>query len=91
MSVGTRTHVNPSIRWNLSGEGGVLLDLSQGKYYNLNGIGSLVWQQLMAGASLEDIVKDLHDRYGSPTGQVTRDVRAFLTSLLSKGIISHVE
>jgi hypothetical protein len=91
MSVATRTAINPSIRWNLSGEGGVLLDLKRGKYYNLNGMGVMIWRQLVAGGTVDDVVADLHARYQTPVEQLTGDVRAFMGSLLAKGILHHAD
>jgi hypothetical protein len=68
-------------------DGAVLLDVRGGKYFSLNGVGALIWQELAAGKAPSDIATQLSARFGVPAVDVQSDVDEFITRLRSKRLL----
>jgi len=69
------------------GDGAVLLDLHSGKYLALNPVGSLVWQGVAAGDSLDAIVGRLAGLFIVPAERLRQDAEALLVQLLARGLV----
>ena len=54
---------------------------------NLNSTGSLIWSHLENGASEEDIVSAMLEKYDITKDVAERDVRAFLDKARDAGVI----
>lgn len=67
--------------------GMVLLDLAAGKYFSLNNVGALIWQQVVAGRSCQAISDSLRQRFQTSLEKAMADVVAFLNDLREKGLI----
>jgi hypothetical protein len=67
--------------------GAVLLDLNQGTYFSLNGVGSLVWQQIQEGASFCQIARFVAASCAVSEDKVEADISRFLTRLGQQGMI----
>ncbi|MBY0493279.1 MAG: PqqD family protein [Cyanobacteria bacterium] len=67
--------------------GAVLLDLNQGTYFSLNGVGSLIWQQIQEGASFSQITHFVAASCSVPENGIEADVSRFLAQLHDKGMI----
>ena len=80
-------HVRGHVRSVLDPDGAVLLDLRQGKYYSLNGVGAEIWSQIEAGSSVSEIETHLNVSFGAPVETVRGDVAAFLQDLQGKQLI----
>lgn len=68
-------------------DGAVLLDLRQGKYYSLNGIGAQIWQRLEAGLTVPEIETQLGGLYRAPVETLRADVADFIVSLQRKQLV----
>jgi hypothetical protein len=65
----------------------VLLDLQGGRYYGLDEVGADVWEALSDGATVEDVVARLHDRYDVERARLEQDVRALVDDLMRSGLL----
>lgn len=65
----------------------VLLDLSQGAYYSLNGVGSRVWELLAEGMTLAEVSETLLAEYEVPPEDLDRDVLVLAHTLLTKQLV----
>lgn len=59
----------------------VLLHLAEGAYYGLDDVGTIVWEQLTQGSSLDAIVDVLYERYDAPRDRLRIDVERLLEEL----------
>lgn len=74
-------NIPPEICAVIDVDGAVLLNLGNGKYYSLNGVGAVVWQQLSAAQSPSEIAIHLVDVYGICFSDAEKDVADFIASL----------
>jgi hypothetical protein len=65
----------------------MLLDLSGGSYYTLNESGAFVWDMLLRGTTLGEIVDALEARYDAPRERIEADARTMTTELLSASLV----
>lgn len=85
----TRIVVSPEVRFVLNPEGAVLLDLERGHYQSLNGTGAAIWKEISGGASSDEVVTRLCDRYPAvPRERVESDVTMFVSQLASRGLVT---
>jgi hypothetical protein len=68
-------------------DGAVILDLLQGRYYSLNGVGAAIWSQIESGRSLPEIETHIKDSFGATDDVVRADVAAFLDDLQRKKLV----
>ena len=66
----------------------VILDLSSGKYFGLNEVGTRIWALMSEGRSVADIVRILALEFEADTATIERDVRDLLETLKSRNLIS---
>ena len=66
----------------------VILDLSSGKYFGLNEVGTRVWALMSEGRSVADIVRILALEFEADAATIERDVRDLLETLKSRNLIS---
>lgn len=65
----------------------VLLDTSGGQYYDLNASGTLMLEQVLAGASREQVVAAVMRQFEVSAGRVQADLDALLDTLRKSGLI----
>jgi hypothetical protein len=65
----------------------VVLDSRTNLYLSLNGAGALLWQRLVEGAAMPELVGLLQATYGIDEGRATADVDAFVTQLADQGLL----
>ncbi|HEV7550701.1 MAG TPA: PqqD family protein [Candidatus Angelobacter sp.] len=90
--MGTNTpslQIPSSIKETASEDGGVLLDIDRGICFSLNSVGLTIWQSLKQGRTVDEIVEILQGEYSVSREQLTGDVRTFLESLQSSGLVAH--
>ena len=63
-----------------------LLDQEKG-LYTINPAGQAIWRRLDGVNRLKDIVKDLSAEYNIPTGQMEKDVHAFVKEMLKRKLL----
>lgn len=87
----TQNHIviSPQVRFVVSPEGAVLLNLERGQYQSLNGTGAAIWKEISGGATSGEVVTRLCDRYPAlPRERVESDVGAFLSQLAARGLVT---
>lgn len=84
-----RALIHPKVRFIANQEGAVLLHLERGRYDSLNGTGAAIWGDLMGGASSDEIVSRVCERFPqAPRDRIESDVVRFLSDLASRGLVS---
>lgn len=59
----------------------VIVNLENGSYYSLDGIGATIWERLATGCTLDALADELAARYGEVRETVAKDVAAFVRQL----------
>jgi hypothetical protein len=70
----------------LDGEA-IVINLTDGAYYSLDGTGALVWAMAVTGFSGEEMAGELADRYGAPLESVRADVDRLLEKLVAERLL----
>lgn len=70
------------------GEELMMMDVTQGKYFNLNSVGARIWELLAEPISLEALVTDLTAEYDADQDTVRQEVEKFLTDLRQRGLLA---
>lgn len=79
---------NPDVQGTtLDGET-VLLNLSTGRYYTLNRVGSAIWEACTGTQSLESIHTILCGRFDAPPERIADDLFALVTHLSHEGLLT---
>lgn len=71
---------------NMDGET-VLLDLSSGRYYTLNRVGSLIWEQCTGSNTISDIHSILCDRFDVAPERALDDLVTLVNKLIQEGLL----
>ena len=79
--------VSSNVRSTVTDEGVVLLDVSSGKIFHSNPVGSRVWIKLQEGSPLSKIVDEISSEFNAPREQVEADVQEYVQSLKTGGLI----
>jgi hypothetical protein len=70
----------------LDGES-VVLDLSSGRYFGLNAVGTRVWQLIQQGQPVDGLIRAVTAEYDADADAVERDVLALLEDLKARGLV----
>lgn len=65
----------------------VLLDTSGGQYFDLNASGTLMLEQLLAGATREQIIAAVEQKFLASGERVATDLDALIVTLREAGLI----
>jgi hypothetical protein len=65
----------------------IVLDLEGSVYMSLNGSGAVCWEALAEGATRDELVRRLTERFDVAPERAARDVEAFLQELRSHGLL----
>jgi hypothetical protein len=65
----------------------VLLDLEEGSFFVARGSGPRVWDLVESGASMEEVVRAVAERYGMGEEEARADVEAFVADLVRRGLL----
>ncbi|MBX3331254.1 MAG: PqqD family protein [Nitrospira sp.] len=71
---------------NMDGET-VLLDLSTGRYYTLNQLGSVIWAHCTDGNTISDIHAVLCDRFDVAPERALDDLVTLVNQLIQEGLL----
>ena len=66
----------------------VLLDLSTGRYYTLNRVGTAIWEYCTGHQSLQDIHATLCTRFEASSERIADDLFALVTHLGHEGLLT---
>ncbi|MEM1177294.1 MAG: PqqD family protein [Acidobacteriota bacterium] len=80
--------IRPHVKAVKEGEGAVLLDLNEGKYFSLNAVAARIWELVAAGAATDEVVSQLTQSYRIDEVSARRDVDRFFDSMRSRGFVS---
>ena len=88
----TRFRLNspPVVAEMIDGEA-TIVDLDTGTYYALNESGSFVWERLLAGIEVGQVVAAVADRYGVASEQASADVESLLGELTERQLLAPLE
>ena len=79
---------NPNVQGTtLEGET-VLLDLSTGRYYTLNRVGTAIWEHCTGKESLQDIHSTLCEQFEASSERIADDLLALVTQLGHERLLS---
>jgi hypothetical protein len=73
---------------NMDGET-VLLDLSTGRYYTLNRVGSVIWEHCTGDKTISDIQAVICDRFDVAPERALDDLVALVNELIQEGLLQH--
>lgn len=79
--------VNPDAVYRSLDEGGVVLDVVTGAYFELNSTGRVLWERLSAGESLDSIVMAMTDEFGVDRTTAESDLVESLQALRDRSLI----
>jgi Coenzyme PQQ synthesis protein D (PqqD) len=65
----------------------IALDLRASEYLELNHTAAILWHELTRGATFEDLVAALTERFELDRGAAARDVESFLGTLSERDLI----
>ena len=80
---------NPRVRFRrLSGEGGgVLLNLDTAAYHGLNETGTLIWECVGEGRSIDDLTRDVASRFDDAPPTIDEELEGFVRDLVERDLL----
>ena len=78
---------NPDVQGTTMDGETVLLDLSSGRYYTLNRIGSVIWEQCTRRPAISAIHAALCERFEVSAAQALDDLVALINTLIQEGLL----
>ncbi|GAB3129847.1 PqqD family peptide modification chaperone [Novispirillum itersonii] len=66
----------------------VMMDVTSGRYFTLDRIGTVIWGHLETPVCFGDLCQSLTERYDAPADTLAADVAALLTSLRDAGLVT---
>jgi hypothetical protein len=71
---------------NMNGEM-VMLNIGNGKYYNLGEIGGVIWEKIGSGVSYQHLVTDLVLEFDVTKNECEHHVKEFISSLQAENLV----
>jgi len=78
---------NPSVSSERMVSGAVLIDATTGECFELNRIGAEVWEQIVNGTEITEVITILTRRYGVAENRITSDVGRLIDQLMARGLV----
>ena len=69
------------------GDETILLDLQSGTYFTLNRVGSVIWQALQDGPSIDELTADVVAGFEIDAPTARADVAEFLGEMATQGLL----
>lgn len=79
--------VSTGVRSTRSEDGGIVLDINQGKIFRLNGIGALIFERLREGQNTSQITNEISLEFDIPFETIEADIIGFIGSLQKHNLI----
>jgi Coenzyme PQQ synthesis protein D (PqqD) len=73
--------------WRDVGDELVVLELSTSTYLTLNGTAKHLWESLVAGATVAELVEMLEERYEITPERAQADAESFVTELTNRDLL----
>ncbi|MQP68589.1 lasso peptide biosynthesis PqqD family chaperone [Niveispirillum sp. SYP-B3756] len=65
----------------------LMMSVEQGRYFNLNSVGSRIWELLAAPVAVDGLVDALTAEYDVAPDEARREVERFLGALRKRGLL----
>lgn len=78
---------NPSVLYTEIDQQYVLMNAEKGLYFELNSVGSEIWQQLESPLSVESLCLNLNEVFEVEASNCQQETLVFLDKLLDNGLI----
>lgn len=65
----------------------IIMNLTTGVYYSMDGAGAVIWELLDQGHSLGEVACELAQRFQRTTGQTEPEVRRLVEELIEEGLM----
>lgn len=79
---------NPNVQGTTLDEETVLLNLTTGRYYTLNRVGTAIWERCTGSETLQDIHTKLCRRFDASPDRIGDDLLALVTQLGHEGLLT---
>jgi hypothetical protein len=79
-------HTARNLRITVSADGGILLDVSRGRFFRLNALASRIIDALQQGKTVTEVVNQVSHESSVDTEIVRLDVEEFIHQLHAKGL-----
>ena len=89
-SLSDRFRPFPHVVWARHTDATVLLDVERGLYYTLNDVAGRIWELLVAGEPVIEILRCLVDEYEVDRELLAADVTALLRKMQSAWLIERI-
>ena len=87
MNLDTHLSIPQQVMSRLVGDETVLLDLSSGIYFGLDGVGKRIWETIAEGRSLEETTMIITAEFEVNETQAQTDLIAFVENLVERGLL----
>ncbi len=88
MQLDAKLSIPPQVMSRLVGDETVLLDLSSGIYFGLDGVGKRIWESVADGLSLGETAAAIAAEFEVEETQAQADLIAFATDLVERGLLT---
>ena len=83
--------VSDEVRNTHSQDGGIVLDIRQGRMFNLNFVGSRILELLKSGSAESEIVNEISRQFDISLELAENDVREFIQTLKTHRLVEDFE
>ena len=88
LNLDTTLSIPEQVMSRLVDEETVLIDLSTGIYFGLDGVGQRIWESIADGCSIREIAAVIVAEYEIDVAKARSDVFAFVEDLLKRGLLT---
>ena len=88
MQLDTKLSIPTQVMSRLVGDETVLLDLSSGIYFGLDGVGKRIWESFADGLSLRETAAIIASEFEVEETQAQADLIAFATDLVERDLLT---
>ena len=88
MQLDAKLSIPPQVMSRLVGDETVLLDLSSGIYFGLDGVGKRIWESVADGLSLRETAAAIAAEFEVEEAQAQADLIEFATDLVERGLLT---
>jgi chromosome condensin MukBEF complex kleisin-like MukF subunit len=80
----------PHVVWARHADAVVILDTERGQYHTLNEVAGRMWELVVGGEPLVEVIRLLRDEYDASAETLEADVSALLNRLIEARLIERV-
>lgn len=73
--------------WKVAGEKGLLLNLENGAYFEINPVGLAIWKRCDGRTPLSKLASAIQQEFGGDSARVTQDLSQFVGELKRQKIL----